>query len=206
MTENTVASARNQIIETTCELLNLQGYHATGLNEIVKESGSPKGSLYYYFPGGKEELTEEALEHVGRMILGRIETHLRAVAPPGEAIGGFIRLVARNVEASGYKSGGPITTVALETASTSDRLRRCCEGIYASWHRAFRLKLEVGEGGLPSERAEELATLILASLEGGILLCRTQRSPRPLQHVAGALQALIEHLAAGAGNTGNMGA
>lgn len=187
-----MASARDQIVETTCELLDLQGYHATGLNEIVRTSGSPKGSLYYYFPGGKEELTEEALEHVGGIVRKRIESHLKLVPAPAKAICDFIRLVAVNVEASGYKSGGPITTVALETAATSDRLRATCERIYASWQRLFRLKLEAGR--LQSEQAEELATLTLASLEGGILLCRTQRSPEPLRQIANALQMLIEHL------------
>ncbi len=191
-----MAAARDQLLQTTCELLDLQGYYATGLNEIIRASGSPKGSLYYYFPGGKEELTEEALEHVGRIVLGRIETHLRAVGPPSDAIGGFIRLVAENVEASGYKAGGPITTVALETAATSERLRCCCERIYAAWHDAFRRKL--AEGGVRPERAAELATLTLAALEGGILLCRTQRSRRPLDQVAGALQTLIAYLSTGA--------
>jgi TetR/AcrR family transcriptional regulator, lmrAB and yxaGH operons repressor len=55
-----VKPTRDQIIQTTCTLLESQGYHATGLNQILKESGAPKGSLYYYFPQGKEELAEEA--------------------------------------------------------------------------------------------------------------------------------------------------
>ena len=183
-------TTRDHIIETTCALLDLQGYHATGLNEIVKASGSPKGSLYHYFPGGKDELTEEALEHVGRVVLARIERHLGAGAAPGPAVATFILLVAQNVEASAYKAGGPITTVALETAATSDRLRRCCERIYGSWHTAFKGRLVAG--GFASDQADALATLVLAALEGGILLCRTQRSPEPLRQVAMMLQRLIE--------------
>lgn len=54
-------TTRDQIIETTCELLEAYGYHATGLNQILTKSGTPKGSLYYYFPEGKEELTSETL-------------------------------------------------------------------------------------------------------------------------------------------------
>ncbi len=185
-------AARDQLIQTTCELMERQGYHATGLNAILKASGSPKGSLYYYFPGGKEELTEAALEHVGRIVHRRIAENLAGIASPDEAIATFIRLLAVQVAASGYTSGGPITTVALETAATSDRLRRCCERIYASWHQAFQQKLQ--EGGIPPERAEERATLVLAALEGGILLCRTQRSPRPLEQIANGLQQLIQQV------------
>ena len=53
--------AREQILKTTCDLMEKQGYHGTGLNEIVKESGSPKGSLYHYFPDGKEQIVAEAV-------------------------------------------------------------------------------------------------------------------------------------------------
>src|SRR5512134_3175886 len=106
-----MSAARDQIINTTCELLELQGYHATGLNAIIKQSGSPKGSLYHYFPGGKEELTSEALRHVGRVVHHRIKDNLAQADDAAEAVRRFIRLIAGSVEASGYRSGGPITAV-----------------------------------------------------------------------------------------------
>ena len=56
-----MTNTRDQIIQTTSNLIENQGYHATGLNEIVKESGAPKGSIYYYFPDGKEGITAEAV-------------------------------------------------------------------------------------------------------------------------------------------------
>lgn len=49
-------SDRDNILRTASRLFRKQGYHATGLNQITAESGAPRGSLYYYFPGGKEEL------------------------------------------------------------------------------------------------------------------------------------------------------
>ncbi|UUZ80779.1 TetR/AcrR family transcriptional regulator [Paenibacillus sp. P26] len=54
-------SARERLIQATSNLIELQGYHATGLNQIIKEGGAPKGSLYYYFPNGKEELVAESV-------------------------------------------------------------------------------------------------------------------------------------------------
>jgi TetR/AcrR family transcriptional repressor of lmrAB and yxaGH operons len=180
---------RDQIIEATCELLELQGYNATGLNEIIKQSGSPKGSLYHYFPGGKEELAAEAIGRVGRLVVNRIRDNLALIDDPAEAVPAFIENIAYNVELSGYRAGGPITTVALETASTSDRLRRVCLDIYDQWQDAFRDKLRAG--GFSEDRATRLGALIIAAIEGGIILSRTQRSPDPLRHIADEMGRLL---------------
>jgi TetR/AcrR family transcriptional regulator, lmrAB and yxaGH operons repressor len=184
-----VLSSREQIIQKTCELLELQGYHGTGLNQIIKESGSPKGSLYYYFPGGKEELAVEAVNTVGNIVLNRIRENLAEIADPAEAVRRFIANIAFNVERSGYRAGGPITTVALETASTSEALRETCRRIYNGWEEAFAQKLL--DGGLERERAERISIFIISAIEGGIILCRTEQSPQPLEIVAEEMGKLI---------------
>jgi TetR/AcrR family transcriptional repressor of lmrAB and yxaGH operons len=184
-------TARDQILDTTCELLELQGYHATGLNQIIKDSGSPKGSLYYYFPGGKEELTAEAIARVGQVVQNRIRHYLNAVDSPADAVRQFIISVAHNVESSGYRAGGPITTVAMETASSNERLRQECQRIYSSWQSEFAERLI--SGGYSTAVANSLASVIIAALEGGIILCRSSRSPQPLITVAEAMAVLIEH-------------
>ncbi len=185
-----MSAARDSIIVKTCELLELQGYHATGLNQIIKESGSPKGSLYHYFPGGKEELAVESVEYIGGLVLQRIERHLAEVEAPDQAVRGFIEMVAAGVERADYRGGGPITTIALEVASTSERLRKVCQGIYDSWRALFADKLRAG--GIDSMRAFQVGALIVAALEGGIILARTERSPAPLYAIAAEIGALIQ--------------
>ena len=182
-------SARDQIIETTCELLELQGYHATGLSQIIKDSGSPKGSLYYYFPGGKEELAVEAIRQAGAIVTQRIHANLATVADPVEAIRTFIRRIAEQVELSGFRKGGPITTIAMETASTNERLREQCYRVYNSWQQEFANKLM--QCGMAEARALRLAVLMIAALEGGIILCRTSRSRVPLEDVAEEIALLL---------------
>jgi TetR/AcrR family transcriptional regulator, lmrAB and yxaGH operons repressor len=186
-----MVSTRDQIIETTCDLLELQGYHATGLNQIIKESGSPKGSLYYHFPGGKEELAVEAVSHVGKIVLGRIKANLARVDDSAESIRTFIKIIGLNVERSGFRAGGPITTIAMETASTSSALRQECQRIYGEWQDAFATKLTVG--GMQDARAKRMSRLIIAAIEGGVILCRTSQSREPLEMVGDEIYELVIH-------------
>lgn len=185
-----MTSTREQIIEKTCDLLELQGYHATGLNQIIKESGSPKGSLYYHFPGGKEELATEALSYVGRLVLQRIRDNLAEIENPAESIRVFIHNVALNVERSGFRAGGPITTVAMETASTNPTLRNECHRIYDEWQQAFIEKLMAS--GMSDARAQSIATLIIAGIEGGVILCRTSQSRQPLEIIGEELYYVVK--------------
>ncbi len=149
-----------------------------------------KGSLYYYFPEGKEELVAEAVERMAETVVGRIQTSLDEVETPAEAVRQFILTLAHHVEASDFESGGPITTAALEAASTSERVREACLDTYGSWRQAFEARLV--EGGFGGARAARLAALIIASLEGAIILSRTERSVAPLEHVAEELGRLIQ--------------
>jgi len=186
----TVASpAREQFIEATCELLEAQGYHATGLNQIVAESGAPKGSLYHYFPDGKEELAAAAIERTGRDLAGRVEAGLGSHDDPAAAVQFLAQRIADAVEQSGFRAGGPLTTVAMETATSSPRINLACRAAYDQLQAAFAARLEAN--GYTSQRAAELATFITAAIEGGIILSRTYHSGDPLRRVGQELVALL---------------
>jgi TetR/AcrR family transcriptional repressor of lmrAB and yxaGH operons len=185
-----MAASREAIIETTARLLETQGYFATGLNQIVIESKAPKGSLYYYFPDGKEGLTVEVIERIGTTVAERIGAHLASIADPVEAVDSFLRYVARAMDASNCQGGGPIATVALETATNSERLRSACQRSYRSWQRAFVERLVAG--GFDAARAERLGVTIIALIEGAIILCRTEQSSVPLAQAADEIRLLLE--------------
>ncbi len=184
-----MSSTRDQIIEKTCELLEAQGYHATGLNQILAESGAPKGSLYYYFPAGKEELTAEAINRTGRRVAERIKHGLATIDDPIVAIQSFIRMVAYHVEASGFRSGGPLMIVAMETAISSECLNSVCREAYDLLLHAFQEKLQ--SGGYAEAQAIQLATFIISAIEGGIILSRTNHSGDPLRTVADMLGRML---------------
>lgn len=184
-----MTSTRELFIQTTGELIERQGFHATGLNQIIQESGAPKGSLYYHFPGGKEELTAESLKNAGKIIEDRIREHLTFFEDAAVAVQEFIQKIGFHVVRSGFRAGGPITTVAMETASTSEHLRKTCDEIYLSWQAAFADRLEQDQ--LSKEQARQLAAVIISSIEGATILCRTNRSTTALDDVAQAMHDLI---------------
>jgi TetR/AcrR family transcriptional repressor of lmrAB and yxaGH operons len=181
----TMSTAREQLITTTWELLEAQGYHGTGLNQIVAASGAPKGSLYYYFPAGKEQLAATAIEHVGALTAERIAAGLALEANVATSVRRFAELVAAQVERSGFRAGGPLTTVAMETATSSATLNQACRAAYARLQEGFAAKLRAG--GYAEARAEQLAGFILAAMEGAIILSRTRHSGDPLRLVGAEL-------------------
>lgn len=184
-------SARERIIKTTSELLEQHGYYGTGLNQIIHESNAPKGSLYHYFPSGKEELAAAAIETKSRLITEQLQTRLEATADPAEAIRALILDMVQHMQATQCHVGAPIAAVALETAATSPRLRQACLSAYALWRELFEKKLR--DSGFAAEKASQLATLIVAAVEGGIILSRVQQDARPLQHVAEMLYIVIKN-------------
>lgn len=184
-----MSNVREQILQITSDLLEKQGYHGTSLNEIVKESAAPKGSLYYYFPDGKEQITAEAVLQSGKVTSERIRAGMAASNSASKAIQDFILLIAENVERSGFAAGGPLAAVAMETATKSERINLACREAYGMLQVAFREKLL--ESGFSPSKAEELGTFITASIEGGIILSRVSHTADPLRLVAKQLKVLL---------------
>lgn len=185
-----MSNAREQILQTTSELVEKQGYHGTGLNEIVRESGAPKGSLYHYFPGGKEQMVAEAVLQSGQMTSERIRAGLTGNSSASKAIHDFVMKIAENVERSGFGAGGPLTAVAMETATRPGQLNLACRDAYGMIEAVFREKLI--ECGFSKRKAKDLGTFITASIEGGIILARTHHTGDPLRLVAKQLLKLLE--------------
>jgi TetR/AcrR family transcriptional regulator, lmrAB and yxaGH operons repressor len=184
------SNSREKLIETTAALLQKQGYFGTGLNEIVKESGAPKGSLYFHFPGGKEELAAEALALNGAGMRASLQAALEGVADLEQALGVAIDALAMQLEASAFEDGCPIATVALEAAATSDRIHEVVKEAYESWEGIIEARL-IGGGVKPAE-AKQMSVAILAAVEGGLLLARAYRNTAPLRAVQQLLVRMVK--------------
>jgi len=182
-------SSRQRIIQAASDLFENNGYHGTGLNEIVLRGKAPKGSIYYHFPGGKEQIATEAILLAGQALAERIRANLVKKRNAAEAVRIFVDRMSFFVMASGFRSGGPLTIIASETATTNDGLNRACREAYDLIREAFRMKLE--EYGFAEPEAAALSFGITAAVEGGVILSRTYHSRKPLRIVAKLLGEMV---------------
>ena len=181
-----MTETRDRIIDASAELLRRQGYAATGVKQIVTAARAPFGSLYHFFPGGKEELGAEAIRHSGALY----ELLIPAVFDPApdlvSAVRAFFAGAAAHLEDSEYEDACPIATVALEVSSTSEPMRQACADVFESWIAAGVPRFTAA--GLDEATARELVIAMIAALEGAFVLARATRSPEAL-HIAGELTA-----------------
>jgi TetR/AcrR family transcriptional repressor of lmrAB and yxaGH operons len=182
-------ATRGKMIAATATLLQKQGYHATGLSQILAESGAPRGSLYFHFPGGKEELACAALVASGDAWRERIAAVVETARDPGAAIEACCDALAQMLVDSDFEVGCPVATVALEAATASEPVRQTCAEHYGTWQRLVAERLRAA--GSSAAQSDKLATFVLASVEGALLLAKVQRDPAPLHIVGKTLRGMI---------------
>ena len=182
------SDSKEKTLLAAARLFRQQGYHGTALHDILELGGSPRGSLYFHFPKGKEEIGEAAMtlaaEGVRRAIAHAAET--------SKDVETFLTRVARgmaaDLERSHYKEGCPIATTALETAAQSEVLRAATRNAFRKWEHAIKHGLE--HFGMKTEDAEIAATTVLSQLEGALVLARTYRTLEPIHRAEEAVKLL----------------
>ncbi|MFI4989832.1 MAG: TetR/AcrR family transcriptional regulator [Solirubrobacterales bacterium] len=177
------AETRERIVQRSAELFRRQGFAGTGVKQIVAEASAPFGSLYHFFPGGKEQLGEEVIRSSGALYGQLIDAFFRPGGDPVAATRNFFAAAAAAVRESDYADACPIATVALEVSSTSEPMRQACADVFDGWLDGATARL-VG-CGLPRRRSRALAFELIAALEGAFVLARALRSTEPIE-VAGA--------------------
>ncbi|MDP1819240.1 MAG: TetR/AcrR family transcriptional regulator [Acidimicrobiales bacterium] len=186
----TEVDTRERIVAATSALFMQQGYSATGLKAIAKAGRATTGSLYHFFPGGKAELAAATLRHSGR---GYEELVMSVIDGAPDVVTGLracFAAAADLLRATDYVDACPIATVALEVASSDEPLRQVIDEVFRSWLDAAARRLAAD--GVPEERAQELAIVFVAALEGGFLLSRVARDASAMESVGRAVVAAVE--------------
>jgi TetR/AcrR family transcriptional repressor of lmrAB and yxaGH operons len=176
------AAHRENLVRTAMRLFRRQGYASTGLQQILAESGAPRGSLYHYFAGGKEALGEAAVELAGTRMRETLAQLARRHPEPRAFLRAWCRTMAGWMRESGFRSGCPVATTLLETAPDSPAITAAGRRAVDGWVDVVAGVL-LG-GGMRAREARSRAQLIVAAMEGALILSRIRRSTRPILDVA----------------------
>ncbi len=173
--------SRDRMVHSMGRLLRRQGYAATGLQQVAREANAPIGSMYFHFPKGKEQLAAEAVARSGGDLGERLAALLGAagVAPAVRAIAAAM---GEDLARSRWSNGCPIATAALERAADSEPIRGAACAVFDQWELLFFQRMCAD--GVAPQRARRIASLIVAALEGALILARTRRRVDPLHEVA----------------------
>ncbi|WP_052664522.1 TetR/AcrR family transcriptional regulator [Nitriliruptor alkaliphilus] len=177
-----MAETRDRIVTTTAELFRRYGYTGTGMKRIVQDSAAPYGSIYHFFPGGKEDLAREVIVRSGAAYRDLVTAVMDAEDDVLASVGAIFEGAAIALEATDFADACPIATVALEVASANEPLRLATAEVFEDWLAAATVRFEAA--GLAPDRAREHAITVLCLLEGAFVFCRSLRSTEPL-HAAG---------------------
>jgi len=179
-----MTATRQRILDASADLMRLQGYAATGVKEIVTAARAPFGSLYHFFPGGKEQLGAETVRHSGAEYGKLLPTVLGADPDLERAVRTFFDLAAAHLLETDYEDACPIATVALEASSRSEMIRQACADVFGDW--IDEGSAIVRRHGVPDPHARRLVIEMLAGLEGAFVLCRATRSTAALEVIGDA--------------------
>jgi TetR/AcrR family transcriptional repressor of lmrAB and yxaGH operons len=180
---------RTRMIRATGRLLRQQGYHGTGLNQIVAEADAPKGSMYFHFPGGKAQLAGEAIDAFAARVSRRLDDLVRERGSEAAAVAAYLDRMADGFEEFGYNEGCAVATVAAEAGPSEPRLAEATSRALHAWIDALAAGLE-SEGHDPAT-ARRLSTAGIALIEGAIVLARGTQSADPVREIRDVVRDLL---------------
>jgi len=186
--------SRSRMIAAAAELFRQRGYHATTFSDVVRDSGAPRGSTYFHFPGGKAELAREAIARAGDEMEELVDEAARHADDPASLVRALAQIFASRLERSSYQGGCPIATMVLELAPRDEEFSAAFDAVFARWRAALVTRFE--PLGLAPGRAAALAVLTMSALEGALVLSRAARSTQPFTTTTEALISAIDHAAA----------
>ncbi|GAB7104921.1 TetR/AcrR family transcriptional regulator [Streptomyces phaeofaciens JCM 4814] len=183
---------RERMVFSAAQLIRRDGVASTGMREVAAQARAPRGSLQHYFPGGKEQLVNEAVGWAGRYAGNRVARFLAALPEPtpGGLFSEMVRQWTDEYGATGFAGGCPVAAATVDCAESSASTREAVAAAFAAWTGPVAGALV--DMGVPRERAGALATLMISALEGAILVARAERDVRALTTVARELGPLLD--------------
>ncbi|MFB6824921.1 TetR/AcrR family transcriptional regulator [Streptomyces virginiae] len=177
-TTTAAPGTRERLVRTASRLMQRGGYENTPVKQLVREAEATLGSLYHFFPGGKQELAVAAIHFGDEEFAELLRAGLAAHTDPAEAVEGVADRLARALEDSDWRDGCPVTATALETVGRLPELQAACAQAFTNWQHLVAAKLLAS--GYPESEARDLAITVINTLEGAETTSQVTMSRTPL--------------------------
>jgi TetR/AcrR family transcriptional regulator, lmrAB and yxaGH operons repressor len=182
------SDARDRMIVAARRLFREHGYQGTALADVITESAAPRGSIYFHFPGGKDELAKEVtLLHVGDNI-AHVNRAAAATTTAAQLIEALISRIRDELISSDYREGCAIAPLVIESATASDQLTDTTRRGFLDMIATLAARL--AEKDIPASRATQLATQAWTNVEGALIVARVLHSPEPFDLAIDQLAAI----------------
>lgn len=179
---------RQRLMESAILLMRGSGLSGAGINEIVRESGAPKGSVYHFFPGGKQQIVEEALDEYSLRVVAFIDESMSARRGSGQKVKALFNAFAERIEQGAFRLSCPVGTVCLDLDAELEDLRAVIARSFDQYMSAIAAHFPFEDRG----RERSFAGLVLSAIEGAYVRCRADRSSRPFREAGSWLAELAE--------------
>lgn len=180
--------SRDRMIEAAIDLMRGYGLSGVGINDVVRQSGAPRGSLYHFFPDGKLQIAAEALSVQGARMASFIDEALSSKRAPPRKVAALFEAFARRVEACDFQRSCAMGAVTLDLSPEAESLRLVLADIFDSWRGVIARHFQVRGAAT----AQSFAGLMLSCIEGAHIRARAERSGAPFREAGRWLSRLVE--------------
>lgn len=181
---------RDFFVERTRYLLAQQGSPDVSLSTVLDACEANKGSLYHFFPGGKDELVIAAVEKQARCAIAMNQELLLNSDSTADAVFSIVNSLARAMNASDFSLCLPFSAVGAISGDASKNLRSACSETLIKLESLFANALKTE--GVSLKTSREVASVIVSTIEGALLQARTRHTIAPLKNAATVLRALLQ--------------
>jgi AcrR family transcriptional regulator len=184
----TAVGTREKLLEAAITLMRRSGLSGAGINEIVRESRAPKGSVYHFFPEGKQQIVKEGLEEYSGRVVEFIDSTLSTQRDPSKKIKALFNAFAKRIEAGEFRHSCPVGTVCLDLDLELEVLRPVVAGAFSEYMDVIAAHFPFKD----RERSRSFAGLVLTTIEGAYIRGRADRSANPFREAGAWLAQLAQ--------------
>ena len=186
------SNTKSAMLSAATKLFRDRGYEGVGIAKLLQSAGAPRGSLYFHFPGGKEQIGVETVELVANVVIERMRARNASGPSPEAYIEGTFDAWAEGLANSDFRNGCLVAIIALEMASVSEPLHNAARTAFERWEEETA---KIAQGwGLSEADARTFATALMIAVEGAIVVARARSSTQPFKDSARAMKALAAEM------------